>query len=88
MSAWEASTFDGETDAERRQLAGSDDVACLPLGDKGEQSQRITLGKMLADRRDRVFDLEIGGQPVRLLLNRGDQVQRAYRWTLRAMPEV
>jgi putative DNA primase/helicase len=56
----------------------------LPLGDGTEQSQRVKLGKMLAERRDRVFDLEIGISQLRLSLQRGSQRQRAYRWKLQA----
>lgn len=57
----------------------------LQLGDKSEQSQRVVLGKMLADRRDRIFDLEIEAIPTRLLLQRGEQRQRAYQWRLRTI---
>ena len=52
----------------------------LSLGEGGEQSQKVTLGKMLAERRDRVFDME--GQPSRLLLRQGDKRQGACRWQL------
>jgi hypothetical protein len=83
---WELFGANETTVKELWQIAADD--ACLALGDKGEQSQRIMLGKMLADRRDRVFDLEISGGPMRLLLERGDTFRRAFRWKLRAMPEV
>jgi hypothetical protein len=55
----------------------------LPMGDKGDQSQRIVLGKMLAEKRDRVFELDIDGQPMRLAVKRGKTVKRATLWTLR-----
>ncbi len=87
LAAWWERFSENETTVKELWQIASDD-ACLALGDKGEQSQRIMLGKMLADRRDRVFDLEITGKPIRLLLLRGEQRQRAYRWRLRAMPDV
>lgn len=87
LAAWWERFGDNETTVKELWQIAADD-ACLPLGDKGEQSQRITLGKLLADRRDRVFDLEIGGKPLRLLLRRGNQHRRAFRWGLRAMSQV
>jgi hypothetical protein len=65
------------------------DEACLSLGDgskqNSEHSQRVMLGKMLAERRDRIFDLDFGDKPMRLLLHRGEKRQRAYRWQLKPM---
>jgi hypothetical protein len=61
------------------------DAACLPLGGGNEQSQKITLGKMLADRRDRIFELD--GEPSKLILRRGNKRQGAFRWYL-AIPTL
>jgi hypothetical protein len=52
------------------------------MGDGGEQSQRVVLGKLLADRRDRVFDMQFGDDKCRLTVKRGEQKQRAYVWKL------
>lgn len=57
--------------------------AGLQLGDKGEQSQRIRLGKMLADMRDRVFTVEIEHGPKRLRLESAGDHNRAKLWRLR-----
>jgi hypothetical protein len=84
LAAWWERFKDNETTVKELWQIAADD-ACLPLGDKGEQSQRIVLGKMLADRRDRVFDLEIDGEPLRLLLARGDKHKRAFQWRLWAV---
>ena len=56
--------------------------ACISLGDGSEQSQKIVLGKMLSERRDRVFDLEANGETVRLRVQRGGTVKRATLWGL------
>jgi hypothetical protein len=47
----------------------------IDLGAGNDQSQRVRLGKMLAQRRDRRFGCHV--------LLRGSQSQRAYRWRLR-----
>jgi putative DNA primase/helicase len=52
----------------------------LALGDGSEQSQKVTLAKMLNERRDRVFDLD--GNPGRMVLRRGEKYQGAYQWQL------
>jgi hypothetical protein len=87
LAAWWERFGENETTVKELWQIAADD-ACLHLGDKGEQSQRIVLGKMLAERRDRVFDLDIGGGPIRLRLERGDTYRRAYRWKLRAVPNM
>jgi hypothetical protein len=80
LAAWWERHGESETTVkEVWQLATAD--ACLPLGDKGEQSQRIVLGKLLVERRDRIFDL--GTRKV--MLQRGEKRQNAYRWWLRAV---
>jgi hypothetical protein len=61
------------------------DEACLPLGTGNVQSQKVTLGKLLAERRDRVFDLD--GEPSKLMLRRGKKAQGAFRWNL-AIPTI
>lgn len=61
-------------------IATGDD--CLSLGNGSEQSQRVVLGKMLAEKRDHVFDLESESGVVRLTVQRGSQCQRAYQWHL------
>jgi len=57
--------------------------ACMPLGDGSEQSQKIILGRMLTERRDRAFDMEFDGDPIRVVIQRGKRSQRAYHWQLR-----
>lgn len=57
-------------------IATSD--GCIGLGDGSDQSQRVVLGKLLAEKRDRVFDLEIG----RVTITRGQKRQRAFVWQL------
>ncbi len=58
----------------------------LPLGDKGDQSQKIRLGKLLNEARDRTFNVEIGEDKlrhtVRLKVVRGDVSHSAYTWKL------
>jgi hypothetical protein len=81
VAAW-WDRFKGE-DVKVAQLFGLlNDSVTLPLGDKGEQSQKIRLGKLLTENRDRTFQVEIEGafQSVRLV--RGDLHQRAYQWKL------
>ena len=58
-----------------------DDTA-LPISGDTEQAQKIRLGKLLADKRDRVFSVEIQGQDRQLRIERGGQRQRAYEWRL------
>jgi hypothetical protein len=57
--------------------------ASLELGDSGEQSQKIRLGKLLSTMRDRTFELEIGDEKKRLTVVRGNQAKRAFAWQLR-----
>ncbi len=59
----------------------------ISLGDGSEQSQRIKLGKMLADRHDRVFQIEIGDSCVQLSLQRAAKHQGACRWKLQPKNE-
>jgi len=54
----------------------------LPLGDGGEQSQKVKLGQLLATMRDRMFDVDGDTGPRRLRLERGEQKQRAFTWRL------
>ncbi|MGA2621555.1 MAG: hypothetical protein ABSF26_28465 [Thermoguttaceae bacterium] len=54
----------------------------LPILADSEQAQKIRLGKLLSDKRDRTFSVEIQGQPTLLRITRGGQKQRAYLWKL------
>ena len=58
------------------------DDTTLPISGDTEQAQKIRLGKLLADKRDRVFSVEIQGQNRQLRVERGGQRQRAYEWRL------
>ena len=58
------------------------DDTTLPISGDTEQAQKIRLGKLLADKRDRVFSVEIQGQNRQLRIERGGQRQRAYEWRL------
>lgn len=54
--------------------------ACLELGDGTDQSQKVVLGHMLSERRDRVFNLD--DEPFKVRLTRGSKYQGAYNWQL------
>jgi hypothetical protein len=54
----------------------------LPLGDGGEHSQKVKLGKLLAEMRDRSFEIENENGKVPLRIERGKQSRRAYQWRL------
>lgn len=56
--------------------------AGLPMGDGSEQSQKVTLGKMLTEKRDRVYDLELNSDKARILVCRGGKERRATLWSL------
>jgi hypothetical protein len=58
-----------------------DDTA-LPIDGDTDQAQKIRLGKLLSDKRDRTFSLEIQGESIHLRIERGGQRQRAYLWKL------
>ncbi|MFZ1936270.1 MAG: hypothetical protein WCB27_13260 [Thermoguttaceae bacterium] len=58
-----------------------DDTA-LPIAGDTDQAQKIKLGKLLSDKRDRTFSLEIQGESIHLRIERGGQRQRAYLWKL------
>lgn len=62
------------------QIVTTDDL--LDLGDKGDQSQRIRLGKLLGQRRDRIFDLATEGQSFRVVIQRGDIAHKVVNWRL------
>ena len=55
----------------------------LPIAGDSEQAQKIKLGKLLSDKRDRTFLVEVQGEIRQLRIERGDQKQRAYLWRLR-----
>lgn len=59
--------------------------AGLQLGDGKEQSQKVTLGRMLAEKRDRVYDLEANGRKRQLVVRRGGQAKRATLWQLQTI---
>lgn len=81
MTAWWEKFGVGEvTVAQLFPLVAAD--SCLTLGDGSEQSQRVVLGKMLAASRDRVFELEIGDAPCRVVLKGDKTVRRATLWKL------
>jgi hypothetical protein len=60
------------------------DTIMLPLGDKSEQSQKIRLGKLLSDNRDRTFTVDTAQGERLLRLTRGEARQRSYLWRLKA----
>ncbi len=82
LAAWWEQHGDGETTVRDLWSLAHDDEA-QPLGDGSEQSQRVKLGKMIAEKRDRVFDIPADdGRQVRVILERGEPSKRAYRWKL------
>jgi hypothetical protein len=59
-------------------------LAGVDLGDRGDQSQKIRLGKLLADARDRVFSVATdGGGQRRLRLEAAGESKRAALWRLK-----
>lgn len=52
----------------------------LQLGEGSDHSQSCKLGKMLADRKDRVFNMD--GEPSCLAIKCGEQRKRAFLWHL------
>jgi hypothetical protein len=58
-----------------------DDVM-LPILADTEQAQKIRLGKLLSDKRDRTFSVEFQDKPILLRITRGGQKKRAYLWKL------
>ena len=54
----------------------------LDLGDKGDQSQKIRLGKALRDMRDRMFAVQLSGQEKRLRIELDGADHRANLWRL------
>jgi hypothetical protein len=69
-----------KTVAELWPVATDDQI--LDLGDKSDQSQKIRLGKILAQARDRVFTVNLDGQQESLRIKRGDTLQGARNWKL------
>ena len=57
-------------------------VEIFDLGDKSDQSQKIRLGKMLAQARDRVFTVNLAGQQQLLRIKRGEMSQGSRKWKL------
>jgi hypothetical protein len=81
IGAW----WDEYQDSERKvselfPLLG--DSITLPLGDKSEQSQKVRLGKLLTDNRDRTFTIETRNGVRQLRVTRGQTHQRAALWRL------
>lgn len=56
--------------SEIREIATGQSIAPGILGDKGQRSQTIRLGRALSDAEDRVFSVELDGQPVTVALRR------------------
>jgi len=54
----------------------------LDLGDKGEQSQKIRLGKLLKDMRDRTFNVTLSDQEMHLRIELDGTNHRANVWRL------
>jgi hypothetical protein len=54
----------------------------LDLGDKGEQSQKIRLGKRLKEMRDRTFTVKLSDQQVQLRIELSGTDHRANLWSL------
>jgi hypothetical protein len=82
LSAWWEQFGENEVTAKDLWLLATGD-ANLSLGNGSEQSQRCTLGKLLADRRDRIFEVQDDQGAFKLLLQRGSQRQRAYQWSVK-----
>ena len=58
------------------------DDTSLPIAADTDQAQKIRLGKLLSDKRDRTFSVAIENKPMLLRITRGGQKQRAYLWKL------
>ncbi len=84
LGAWWDRFHDQETQVHDLWAIAMND-ASLPLSGATEHSQRIVLGKMLAEKRDRVFDLEIGGTACRLMIEKAGTNRRATVWMLKAV---
>lgn len=54
----------------------------LRLGDKGEHSQKIKLGKLLGAARDSIFAVEIANRTENLQISQGDKSHQAFVWKL------
>ena len=82
LASWWATHNGAEVQAKELFTIARDDEA-LGLGAGGEHSQRVRLGKILSDLRERVFDVE--PEPGRVVTLRVDQPgtrQRAALWRL------
>jgi hypothetical protein len=53
------------------------------LGDKGEQSQKIRLGKLLAKARDRQFAIVVDNKPMNLRIVSAEDRNHAAQWQLK-----
>ncbi len=79
LSAWWAKHLDQAVGvAGLWEIASSPD-SCLPLGDKGERSGRMKLGRLLTRLRDRRFELKDG---VTVCIAGAGTYQGAQRWRL------
>lgn len=54
----------------------------LPLGTNGDKSQRTKLGMLIAENRERVYNLETNDGPVRVRLDEGTTVNGSKNWFL------
>jgi hypothetical protein len=59
-----------------------DDQIALPIGDGNEQSQRVRMGKLLSDARERVYEIDTDASAIRLQIARGGKFRRAVLWKL------
>src|SRR5262249_38699106 len=55
------------------------------LGDKGDRSQKIRLGKLLAKARDRQFAIVVDNKPMNLRMVIADDKNHAAQWQLKVV---
>lgn len=77
---WDQFATKEKTVADLFPVATNGDL--LDLGTKGEQSQKIRLGKKLAENRDRVLTVDIDDGERTLRIERGKEIKRARLWRL------
>ncbi len=81
IAAW----WDAHGNHERKvsELHGIALESGIDLGEKSEQSQKVRLGKLLREMRDRVFSVGKDGRELRLRLEAAGEFRRAKLWQLR-----
>jgi hypothetical protein len=87
---WSAHEQSHVTVAELFPLAGTAaiDLSGGGRGKDSEQAQKIRLGKLLHENRDRVFAVEVSGETRSLCVQRCGEIRRAALWRLKEQQSV